>query len=81
MTYSYAQWRQLSREALIDEFDRLAANTQHGLAFLAEELVRRDMQEQNGRIEAMTKHIRGLTIIIAILTVVSTVAVVWSLIR
>jgi hypothetical protein len=41
----------------------------------------RDIEEENQRIEIMTKHIRSLTVIIAILTLVSTAAVVCEVLR
>lgn len=76
MTYSYAQLGALSKDQLIQEYDRLAGSTTLGLSFIREELWRRDIQEQNGRIERMTNCIRLMTLAMTVLTFVNVIPLV-----
>jgi len=74
MTHSYAQLAALSKDQLIQEYDRVAGHTEPGLSFIREELWRRDIKEQNERLERMTKHIRLMTAAITILTIINVIA-------
>lgn len=82
MAHPYGQLRQLTKEALIAEYDRIAQHSDPvGFTFLRDELFRRELQEQNARLERMTGQIRLLTIVITVLTLISTVAVAWEVLR
>jgi hypothetical protein len=88
MARSFAETRQLSKEAPISEYDQLAKVTVSSVGFIRDEILRRDLEEQSGRMEQMTrdmaqltKQIRWMTVVITVLTLISTVAVVWSVIR
>lgn len=74
MTHSYAQLAALSNDQLIEEYDRVAGRTEVGLSFIREELWRRDIQQQNERLERMTNHIRLMTAAITVLTIVNVIA-------
>ncbi|GIW53112.1 MAG: hypothetical protein KatS3mg082_2942 [Nitrospiraceae bacterium] len=75
MAYSYAELTAFSRDQLTKELDQIAVHTQVGLSFLREELWLRGMQEQNARIERMSNHIRVMTVVITIFTVINVAAV------
>ena len=81
MAHSYHELRELSREALVREYDRVAPSTVFGLSFLRDEVARRDFEEQNAQLVAMTRHIRLMTAVITVLTMVNVVAVVMVLTR
>ena len=82
MAYSYRQLTQFTKEALIAEYDRVARSTdQPALGFLRDELFRRELQEQNAKLERMTNQIRWLTVAITPLTLASTLAVGLQLFR
>jgi hypothetical protein len=52
---------------------------QLGIAFLRDELLRREVEASSARMERMTKQILWLTIAIAVLTLVNTGAVILAL--
>lgn len=81
MTHSYEDLRKLSKEELIREYDRVAPSTQVGLAFLRDELSRRDFEELNHEISRMTRRIQYMTAVVLLLTLVNVVAVVCALWR
>lgn len=68
---TYAKLRELSTADLIRLYDTTAVNTEVGLGFLREEIALREAEVQGARIVGMTKHMRDLTIVIAVLTVVN----------
>ena len=79
MALSFSEQRRVSRDELIREYDRLAEHAVPGVAFIRDELFRRDLVEQNDRMEKMTgqmarltKVIVWLTVTIAVLTAIST---------
>jgi hypothetical protein len=86
MALSFSEQRRVSRDELIREYDRLATSAIPGVAFIRDELFRRDLVEQNDRLEKMTGEmarltnmIRWLTVLIAVLTAITTYAVIASL--
>ena len=79
MALSFAEWRQLSTDELIREYDHLAPHAQVGIAFIRDEILRRDVEEQTERMVRMTGEVRSLTRWIAGLTVVNTGAVIAAL--
>jgi hypothetical protein len=89
MKRDWATLHQLSRDQLIAEYDREAKNVgTWSLAFIRDEIFHREVETQGNRMEAMTRqmasltdHIRWLTIGIAVLTAVSTAAVIFSVWR
>lgn len=64
---------------LIAEYDRLAPNAQIGIAYIRDEILRRDLEEQTKDMTQMTREVRSLTRWIAGLTVVNTAAVIAAL--
>ncbi len=79
MAETYEQLRDLTREQLVKEYDKIAKNTQIGLNFLREEIARRDAEEQTAQMLTMTRQMRTLTVVIAVLTVINVIAVFLSL--
>ena len=79
MAQSFAEWRRVSRDELIAEYDRLAPNVQIGIAFIRDEILRRDVEEQTKDMMQMTAEVRSLTCWIAGLTLVNTAAVIAAL--
>jgi hypothetical protein len=74
--------RDMSLEELYVKRDQADnGNLLLGLGFLQEEIFRRNCEVQNGRMVTMTKQIRGLTIVVAFLTAIVTVATVALLLR
>jgi hypothetical protein len=70
---TYAELKALSTEELVRIYDATAKSTEIGLAFLREEIVRRENAEQTAAISRMTKQMRNLTIVITVLTVINVV--------
>ena len=82
MAHSYEQLSALSDEQLISEYNRVALYTDPvGLTFLRDELFRREVKNQNEHLDVMTRQIRWLTIAIAVLTLVSTAAIVFQILH
>ena len=80
MAHSFAEWRQLSREDLIREYDRRAPRVEDvGIAYIRDEILRRDVEEQTDRMVQMTREVRTLTRWITVLTVINTGGVVAAL--
>jgi hypothetical protein len=83
MARAWAELQQLSKDELIREYDEVARRTDiESLAFIRDVIFQRDLEEQEARMEQTTREmarltaqIRWLTVIIAVLTVISTVAV------
>jgi hypothetical protein len=61
------------------EYDRLAPRVEVGIAFIRDEVLRRDVEAQTERMMQMTAEVRSLTRWIAVLTVGNTVAVIAAL--
>ena len=81
MAHFYRQLRALSEDDLVREYDRIAPDTQLGLNFFRDELMRRDFDAQNARLLSMTHQIRLLTWGITLLTIVNALLVAWTLYR
>jgi hypothetical protein len=81
MAYTLAELRSLSTDDLMQEHDEQAPRTQVGLNYYRDEILRREVEAQQNRIERMTATIQRLTWAITVLTVVNTLAVVWSVLR
>lgn len=81
MAETYAKLRKLTDEELICKYDELAKRTQVGLNFLLDELARREAKKQHQRILKLTKQMRNLTIVIAILTAVNVAVVLIALFK
>ena len=78
MAQPYQELRQLSKEDLIRQYDRIAPSTMEGLAFIREQIARRDMEEYGQQVDKMTQQIRLMTGIILVLTFINVGAVIWS---
>jgi hypothetical protein len=89
MERTWAGLQQLSRDDLIAAYDREGEHVGvWGLAFIRDEIFQRDREAQGARMEEMTREMARLTnriwvltIFIAIMTAVSTVAVIASIWR
>ena len=81
MAHLYSELRALSRDDLIRQYDQMAPRTEPGLAFVREELGRREFEEQNQRMITMTDQIRRMTRLITWLTVANTIFVALTLWR
>jgi hypothetical protein len=79
MATSYAELRRLSRADLEAFYDATAENTVVGLAFLREEIARREFEEQNERMLKWTREIRNLTRVITLLTIFNVLLVAVTL--
>ena len=75
MAESIEELRGLSRDELVRRHDSAAQNTSVGTKHYLTELHRRDAEEQSARMVALTQAIHRLTLAIAALTAVSTLAV------
>jgi hypothetical protein len=90
VSFSLEQLRGLPTEELVRRHDRLATNTSVGVSYYLEELARRDaaaqtqtiielteqMAASSRTVEALTRVIVKLTVVVAVLTAASLVAVV-----
>jgi hypothetical protein len=81
MAYLYSELRALSKGDLIRQYDQLAPRAEPGLAFVREELARREFEEQNQRMITMTDQISRMTRLITWLTVANTIFVALTLWR
>ena len=79
MAHSFAEWRQLSRDELIREYDHRAPLTEIGIAYIRDEILRRDVEEHTERMVGMTREVRTLTRWITLLTLINTGAVIAAL--
>ena len=75
---SYEKLRSMSEEDLIEMYDRVAPATVLPVTFLRDELARREMEKQQENMLALTKQMRNLTIVIAVLTVINVIVVLKS---
>lgn len=73
---TYSELRSLSADDLVRLYDETAKHTEIGLAFLREEIARRDAAFETKTIVAMTKSMRDLTIAITALTAINVIATV-----
>lgn len=79
MAESYEGLRKLTKEQLVERYDKQAKSTVVGLDFIREEIVRRDAEEQTAQMLLMTSQMRTMTVVIMLLTVVNVIAVFVSL--
>lgn len=70
---SYAKLRALTLEQLVELYDSRAQHADVGIAFVREEISRRETERQTAAITQMTKTMRDLTWIITALTAVNVV--------
>lgn len=73
---TYSALRSLSTEDLVRLYDATAQHTEIGLAFLREEIARRDAALETNAIVTMTKSMRDLTIAITVLTAINVIATI-----
>ena len=76
---SYAELREMDVEELVRRYDGLAQHTQLGVAFYREEIARRDSAMETEKIIAMTRHMRNLTVLITVLTLMNVTLVALTL--
>lgn len=90
MSHALEELRSMSKEELIQRHDAAATHTSVGVSYYLDELARRDAAEQTERIvrlndemaasskqvERLTRVLTALTILIAILTAASLIAVI-----
>ena len=81
MAQSYTELRSTSTEELVRTYDEIAAHTQLGLDFYREEIARRDAAKETARIIEMTQHMRNLTVVVTVLTLLNAVLVGVTLLR
>jgi len=81
MAETYEELRKLSMDELIQRYDRVAKNTVDSQLFLREEIARRDAEAQTAQMIRINNQMRYMTIIITISTIISTVAVIISILR
>lgn len=70
MVETFKQLRQMSREEIERKYDRVAQTTGGSLNFYRDELLRRDLEEDNAQMLRFTRQVRDMTIAITVLTVV-----------
>jgi hypothetical protein len=73
MAQSYQDLRKLSKEEVIELYNRAAPNVQLGLGFYRDELAHRDVEGQNRRLIKMTNHIRFLTVVVTLATILNVI--------
>jgi hypothetical protein len=73
-----AELRSLPDEEIIRRHDAQAIHTVVGTQHYLDELARRDAERQGKRMEALTRSINRLTVLIAIATVVGVVLTGWA---
>jgi hypothetical protein len=76
-----SQLAALSDQELAARYDSLAQNTVVGTAFYLDEINRRQMAKESRRMLGLTQAMARLTWVIAVLTVINVLAVVYSLLR
>jgi hypothetical protein len=78
---SYAKLRILSLEQLTALYDQRAIHTDIGIAFIRDEIVRRETEKQTLAISHMTKTMRDLTWVITALTAINVLVAAVPLFR
>jgi hypothetical protein len=74
MALSYQDLRKLSKQELIELYNRAAGpDVYPGLAFFRDELAHREVEEQNQRLIKMTKGIWFMTFVITLATIVNVI--------
>lgn len=71
--------RELPLEELIKRHDAAAPHTMVGVAYYLEEIARRDAVRQIEETIRLTRVITSLTAVIAVLTAINVVAVLWAI--
>jgi hypothetical protein len=74
-----AELRSLSDEEIIRRHDRKAANTVVGTQHYLDELARRDAERQGKRMEALTRSMYVLSVVVTFATIVGVVLTAMSL--
>lgn len=69
----------LTDHELVDRYDAEAQHTEVGTRFYLEELTRRAQAKQTEQMLAISKHVRNLTILIAVLTIANVALVAVTL--
>jgi hypothetical protein len=78
---SYAKLRGLSTEQLVELYDQRAQHADVGVAFVREEIARREAEKQTAAIAEMTATMRNLTWVITALTAVNVIVAAVPLFR
>ena len=73
---SYAKLRALTTEQLVELYDHRAQHADVGVAFVREEIARREAKKQTAAIAHMTRTMRNLTWVITALTAVNVIVAV-----
>lgn len=76
---TYREWRALTDEQLIEQYDGMARNASAGLSFVREEIAHRDHERQTAAMVGLTRWIARMTAVLLALTIVNVVAVVLAL--
>lgn len=71
MSYTIQDLYKLSDKQLIEEHDRLAANTVMGINYFIEELRNREQAKANKAMGKLTKQILFLTVVVTIATLIN----------
>jgi hypothetical protein len=86
MAHKLAELRTMSDDEIVRLYDETARTTVVSLDFYRQELLRRELERQGTRMEAMTVQIKlmtakmlWLTVAILVLTVLNVALVAWSL--
>lgn len=79
MALKYEQLERLSLRDLKRAYDLSTENTAVGVSFYREEIARREADELNKRLSALTAQMRNMTFVIVVLTVINIVLVAISL--
>lgn len=79
MALKYEQLERLSLRDLKRAYDLSTENTVVGVSFYREEIARREADELNKRLSALTAQMRNMTFVIVVLTVINIVLVAISL--
>jgi len=79
MAETLKELRELPLGELIRRHDAAAPSTMVGVTYYLEEIARRDAARQTEETLRLTRKISVLTLVIAILTAVNVVAVLWAI--
>lgn len=74
MAGTFEELQAMTKEQLIALYNRKSPSVQTGLGFVRDEIARREADELNGRMLALTKQMRDMTTAISVLTVANVVA-------
>ena len=77
---TYKELREMPIDDLVKLYDRTAPSSDVGVAFIREEIARRDAEEQTREITKATKTMKKLTWVIVALTLINVVLVSLTLI-